>query len=179
MVTLTVALDGTDSLLRRLNELSGSLDGPGLQAMLANVGESVVTQTKERFREQKRPDGGKWPKSRRAREEGGQTLTDRARLKHSIHKRLRPGIVEIGTNVEYAAIHQFGFAGQVNIGAHQRIIHQAFGRKLKFPVAVNVKAHSVCQEMPARPFLGISPANEKELLTEMNRFIARYLGMVG
>ena len=177
MVSMTVKVDGAKDLTRRLNELSGHLDGPGLQAMLANIGESVVTQTKERFRAEKGPDGQKWQTSRRAAEEGGQILTDTARLKQSINKRLRPGLVEIGTNVEYAAVHQLGFFGLVNVPAHQRVIHQAFGRGLKSPVTVQVRAHSRKMKTIARPFLGLSPANEKELLAEMSRFVARWMRM--
>ena len=170
-LTLDVGIDGAEALIKRLNNLDLK---PGLlRSLHKTLGEAAVTQTKERFRAQKRPDGGRWPKSRRARDKGGQTLSDRGDLKNSINKRATSRQVEVGTNKEYAAVHQFGFAGTVNIPAHQRIIHQAFGRKLKFPVAVNVKAHSIHQEMPARPFLGISAANEKELLAEIDNWLAR------
>lgn len=175
MTTMTVALDGVDDLVRRLNQIAGQLDGPGLQAMLANIGETVVSQTKERFRSETGPDGNRWRISRRAAAEGGQTLTDTARLKQSINKRLRPGSVEIGTNTTYAAVHQFGFSGTVNISSHSRVITQAFGQQLESARTVQVMAHSRRMRIVARPFLGLSPANETELLNEMNRFVEEYL----
>lgn len=43
-----------------------------------------------------------------ARLKGRMTLVDTARLRNSINAHAEPGRVEVGTNVKYAAIHQFG-----------------------------------------------------------------------
>lgn len=52
---------------------------------------------------------------------------------------------QVGTNVWYMGMHENGGM----IAAHTRLITQAFGRELKFPVHVNVKAHM----LPQRSFL--------------------------
>lgn len=45
----------------------------------------------------------------------------------------------VGTNVLYAPPHEYGLT--VEIPSYSKIITQAFGRELKTPVAVTVKAH--------------------------------------
>ncbi len=40
----------------------------------------------------------------------------------------------IGTNVKYAAAHEFGFKGEVNVKAHEVTMTKLFGRKLKEPL---------------------------------------------
>lgn len=64
----------------------------------------------------------------------------------------RVGVL-FGTNVEYAARHELGFRGRESVPAHTRLIKQAFGRALKMPKTVNVRAHSRNINLPARPFL--------------------------
>ena len=61
-----------------------------------------------------------------------------------------------GTDVPYARIHEEGLL----IRAHTRIITQAFGRQLKSPVAVSVRAF----KMPKRPFLSPSVEDNKSWL---------------
>lgn len=73
-----------------------------------SIGESLVASTVQRFENEEDPEGKRWKPSRRAIEEGGQTLSDTGRLKGSIGYEATPEMVVVGTNVEYAAIHQFG-----------------------------------------------------------------------
>jgi phage gpG-like protein len=60
-----------------------------------------------------------------------------------------------GSNVSYAAIHELGFSGSVQVPAHQRVVKKVFGRTV--PGGVRnvswVGAHSMKMNMPARPFL--------------------------
>lgn len=62
----------------------------------------------------------------------------------------------VGSNVEYAAIHEFGGEGRAsaNVRAHTRQITQAFGRPLKKATTVSVKAFTRSQhwKIPARPY---------------------------
>jgi phage gpG-like protein len=57
----------------------------------------------------------------------------------------------VGTKVKYAGVHEFGFAGTVNVRAHLRHVKQVFGR----PIAAtqNVRAHSRRVNLPERSFL--------------------------
>ncbi len=159
-LTLDVGIDGAEALIRRLNNLD--LDDGQLKSLHSTLGETGVTQTKERFRDQKSPDGKPWPKSKRAEGEGGQTLTGKAAdLKNSINYKPSSREVEVGTSKVYAAIHQFG--GVIKPKKGKFLVFEIGGKK--------IFAKSVT--MPARPFLGISPANEKELLAEIDGWLKR------
>lgn len=93
----------------------------------------------------------------------GQKLSDQVlhvrtgRLRRSITYRVESGQTQIfgvvGTNVAYAARHEFGFHGTESVKAHLRTIKQAFGKRLKSPLAVQVRAHSRAVNYPARSFL--------------------------
>jgi len=106
-IALQIEMDGLQGLKERLESLA-SFGATGRRELLSAIGEHVVSQTRERFREEKGPDGTAWKRSKRAEEEGGQTLTDSARLKNSMSKEVGIDFVEVGTNVIYGAIHQLG-----------------------------------------------------------------------
>lgn len=77
-----------------------------LKPLMEDIGESVLLSVKRNFEAEGRP--ALWKKSKRAEAGGGQTLSDKARLRNSITLRAMASQVEVGTNVEYAAIHHFG-----------------------------------------------------------------------
>ena len=58
----------------------------------------------------------------------------------------------VGTNVEYARVHELGFNGAVNIKAHLRTIKQAWGKSIQ-PKQITVSSHSRQVNLPARSFL--------------------------
>jgi len=59
----------------------------------------------------------------------------------------------VGTNVKYAAVHEYGFSGTVTVRDHMRQIKKAFGRPLKSPHAIHVSAHGRRVNLPERSFL--------------------------
>jgi phage gpG-like protein len=76
----------------------------------------------------------------------------------------------VGTNVEYARIHELGFSGSQNIRAHLRTIKTAFGKSIKGgAVTFQVSAHSRQVDIPARSFLASSLA---ELEPEFNEAVS-------
>lgn len=88
----------------------------------------------------------------------GQVLNVRTgRLRRSINQRITEsgsrieGIV--GTNVEYARVHELGFKGVVSVKAHARKIKQAWGKPLKSAKVVQVAAHTRNVDIPKRAFL--------------------------
>lgn len=90
----------------------------------------------------------------------GQVLKQRSgRLISSIHHELQENDVEVnalvGTNVEYAAAHELGFAGSVQVKEHYRTIKKAWGRPID-PRRVLVRAHPMQMNMPQRAFLAPS-----------------------
>ena len=103
-----------------------------------------------------RQDKGPWPV---------QKLHQSGRLASSIDTDSDETGAIIGSNAVYAAIHQFGADDlSVQIPEHNRRISQAFGKKLSFPVYQTVKSHSAKLNIPARPFIGLGPEDEDDIL---------------
>ncbi len=149
----------------------GRLSALDLRKVLTNIGSYMQSVTKRRFKESTDPEGRPWlPLSqatlsqraggKKAYKKGGgltkraqgifsnsRPLVDRGHLRDSITYRVTGDGVEIGTNMVYGAIHQFGgMAG--------------WGRKVK---------------IPARPFLGVSPENRAEILRIINDHVEEVL----
>jgi len=156
------------ALRHRLQLLSATL-GPGLlPQVLDEVGEAVVSLTMRRFEEGKGPDGVEWPTSARAAAEGGQTLVDRGGLRDSITHDLLPGAsgVEVGTNLRYGAIHQFG--GTVKAKT---------GNGLRFRVA-GQWIRKAAVTIPERPYLGLSSDDEADLVAIVDDWMHREMAGV-
>ncbi|MGL4830769.1 MAG: phage virion morphogenesis protein, partial [Vibrio sp.] len=71
--------------------------------------------------------------------------------------------VRVGSPLVYAGVHQDGFSGAVQVDAHTRLITQAFGKALKFPVYQSVGAFTRMMDIPQRQFLGLSRDNQTEV----------------
>lgn len=87
----------------------------------------------------------------------GQVLNKRTgRLGRSITQKLielSNGVAGIvGTNVEYAPPHEYGFKGNVTVKAHLRMIKKAFGKSIS-PKQVNIKTHKRKVNLPEKSFL--------------------------
>jgi phage gpG-like protein len=88
----------------------------------------------------------------------GQVLKVRTgTLRRSINRRVTMSDTSIqasvGTNVKYARIHEYGFTGPEQVKAHLRKITMAFGKPLKEPRTVNVRAFTRQMNLPERSFL--------------------------
>ncbi|MFQ3664674.1 MAG: phage virion morphogenesis protein [Sphingomonadaceae bacterium] len=114
---------------------------------MAEIAQLLEAEIRQRFEDGQGPDGEPWKTSKRAREEGGKTLVDTAALLSSIASRSDATSAEAGTNLVYAAIHQFG--GTIR-PKRKRALATPFG-----PLAA--------VEMPARPFLGFGDAERAEI----------------
>ncbi|KQD30754.1 MULTISPECIES: HK97 gp10 family phage protein [Acinetobacter calcoaceticus/baumannii complex] len=87
----------------------------------------------------------------------GQVLNKRTgRLGRSITQKLielSNGVAGIvGTNVEYAPPHEYGFNGDVTVKAHLRMIKMAFGKSIS-PKQVSIKTHTRKVDLPEKSFL--------------------------
>lgn len=109
----------------------------------------------------------------------GQVLNIRTgNLHRSIHQQVTSsgGLVvgEVNTNVRYGVAHEYGFAGTVNVKASMRQVRQAFGRPLKSPRYVQIRAHSRNVKLPERSFLrsalrDMKPGIEADLQKSIER----------
>lgn len=150
------------------------------------MGRVLKTGAQLRFRTATGPDGKAWEKSWRAKTEGGQTLSLTRRLRNSLSYQATESSVAVGTNVVYAAIHQFGGVIRAKAGPFLSIPVTPAARAAGSPrnmtglhVVQSVKGQfmlvnekGVVQYLlkkqvtiPARPFLGMSDGDQKELLS--------------
>ena len=152
MSSVSVRLEGdTEQLLERLKSMQ-NVDKAGVMNAIA---EGLRTSAVERFRSEETPDGRKWETSIRARQKGGKTLTKTAALKTSIKAQADESGLAVGTNLVYAATHQFG---------DDRTIRAKNSKYLHFQIGDRwVSVPSVRVSIPARPFLGISDEDSREI----------------
>lgn len=76
----------------------------------------------------------------------------------------------IGSNVRYAAAHEFGFKGKVKVRAHEVTMNKLFGRKLAEPLRFSRLASQRNVNIPERrPFREGIEANVKLLEREVAR----------
>jgi len=160
MVTLTVSLDSLDfdqAIANGLRQLSD------LTPMMERIGTSLETSVSERFEKGEGPGGIAWPLSHRARETGGKTLVDSTRLRDSIVSEADAQSARIGTNVPYAATHQFGaFIEPIGGDATSKL---AF----TLPNGQFVMVDQV--EIPARPFLGFDAKDETDIAETVEAYM--------
>lgn len=157
-----------------------------LRPLMDTFGGILEGSARENFAAESAPDGTKWKPSQRVLKDGGLTLTGPASkrspgafLRQSIHYIAASDSVQVGTNLIYAGIHQFGFDGNVTVKAHSRTIREAFGVGLASPVTFEVKSFERMLKMPARPYLGISADDEAELIAQTEDFARDALGSTG
>ncbi|MGO3934753.1 phage virion morphogenesis protein [Rhodopseudomonas pseudopalustris] len=168
--------DADDALAPLAGYIARAGDKRGL---FENIGASVQTSTMHRFETSKAPDGSLWPPSLRVKQHGGITLRLTARLMRSITYQADSDSVQIGTNVVYAAIHQFG--GLIQQAARTAVLHfktnkktgqSRFAKPGKADRAQKaaIGAHTIT--MPARPFLGLDDDDEREILSIAEQWVA-------
>jgi phage virion morphogenesis protein len=117
-----------------------------LREPFEEIGASLVTSTQQRFEDEEDPEGEPWPElaestrnrrvTKRKLRGSEHILRDRGHLYGSITYLASATEVAVGSNRKYAAIHQLGGTEDMAPG----------------PAAV-----------PARPFLGLSGADEREV----------------
>ncbi len=160
------------AIQQRLDELVRKTNNP--EPAFKNIGEYLVQSTERRFSTETGPNGLRWKPVRpatRKRKRHQKILSESLRLRRSIVYRASRSGVAVGTNVIYAAAHQFGDREPHQIPAHIRVIKQAFGRALASPVAVNVRAHVIRTNLPQRAFLGVSISDRRGISEILGDFL--------
>lgn len=168
-ITITVDDAQARAMLARLGE-------PGTQDLMPRLGEYLQASTQKRFKSQTAPDGTAWaplqPRyARRKKYAKDKVLTLRGYLRSGIRYQVTGAAeVEVGSNTKYAAIHQLG--GSIDQNAQSRKMRYRSvagrvlfaGRKHKRGVTERWVTRGAYQvNIPARPFLGISTEDDKEI----------------
>jgi phage gpG-like protein len=112
----TINAADVQKLFSQLNDIFSNLS-----PVMPEIGEIIVSSVQTNFEVGGRHGTandyggsnsiGTWTPSQRALDQGGQTLLDTGRLAASIVYAISGNTLYIGTNVVYAAIHQFGGTG--------------------------------------------------------------------
>lgn len=142
---------------------------PNLFDPLDAIGQAMSESTRDRFGAAVSPDGVPWAPLKRPKKRGTILITEGIlRDSFSTEKHnweANDASVEWGTNVAYAAPHQFGAT----------ILHHAFaaaerqGFGLPFTESISV--------LPARPFLGVNDNDYETMREILVDFISRLAGV--
>lgn len=130
------------------------------QDLMDSIGEALVSSTLKRFQDEKTPEGEKWEPSARAAAKGGKTLSNTGDLMKSIDKYATSSKVMVGSNKEYARIHQLGGT-----------VRPKKGKFLKFRGLDGEDVFAKEVTIPARPYLGISDDDREEIVATMTDFL--------
>lgn len=174
-MSFTIQIKGgheLDHIERRLESLA---ERSKKRKLLNLIAADVEDQTHRRLRKDKTaPDGTSWDawseRYAKTRHGNQSLLMASGDLDDSIQSFIQGDRIHIGSDLPYAGVHQDGFSGAVNVPAHTRLIEQAFGKALAYPVYQNVSAHTRHLDMPQREYLGIGDQDQKELLTLIGDF---------
>lgn len=138
-------------VIAALRRLAASAENP--RPVLLAIGEELTRSTKLRFQTSTAPDGKKWAPNKSstlARKKGDKPLIGKTHLlSQQISHAADMQSLVVGSSMKYAAMQQFG------------------GKKSQFP--------NLWGDIPARPFLGISDADEKMIVGEIGDYLRRAL----
>lgn len=162
-----VGMDELKEMLRRREEHLADMRG-----FWRSVGHYLVTRTvKECFGKGQSPDGTKWkPWTKKYKERmeklgkgGNNILIDDSvpGLRGSIKYDAFRDRVVVGSNLPYAATHQFGDSRSLKIKKVS---------KNEKPFTQNIKNRNI----PARPYLGVTDKDREEILRMMRDYFRRH-----
>lgn len=146
------------SMVKKLNTIAGWTPNDGARRVAA----LLESQTRRRIEEEKTaPNGTPWKPNL----EGTSVLLRTGRnLRDSISHEADGGDAIVKANWKYAAVHQ---RGATIVPKNRKALVFNLGGRTVFAGAVRI---------PARPFIGMSPANEQEIVEELNAMFAELGG---
>jgi len=159
-----------------------------MRPVWADIGQIILESIQRNFREHRAPDGTPWQpvsaayarwKSSKGKSPGN-ILNLKGLLQKLIHTTVASDSVTIGTNVVYAAIHQFG--GEIKkkerkstVYFHRNERTGEVGRKFvkrgksNYAEDVTIGEHSIT--MPPRPYLGATEDDWRRVAVALRKYI--------
>lgn len=169
LITIQVKKRSVAAALAKLLERTGNLR-PAFKAM----SETLHLSTDRRFHDQKDPKGNPWKplkKSTLKHKKNSLILTETTKLRDGIHGEVGNNQFLFGSDSPYGAIHQLGGV----IKQEGMVLHlKGKGRNTRFAKPGNAdRAMKVNRtiRIPARPFLGISAQDEKDLVQDVEAYL--------
>jgi len=165
MITIELNEDEVAAVLDRLSK--ALID---MTPVMEEIGDLLVNSTKERFKESVAPDGTKWAQKSQTTIAAYRRRGDRidfrplfgptGRLSSEISRTATDHSVEIGSNLIYAAVMQFG-AAKGAFGTTRKGGAIPWGR------------------IPERPFLGISEQDRTNIVATVDEWLNRVAAAQG
>ena len=168
-VSITIDDSQLQAALQRLEHA-----GVDLSPAMRKIAGTLAHVVEENFEAEGRP---RWEPSERAKNEGGVTLQKSGRLAASIATDYDASTVVIGSNVEYARIHQLG--GKTK----PHTIRPTTKKALAFGGHVVKSVNHPGSDIPARPFLPVTadgnlqPEASEAVLDTILRHLKRAAGV--
>lgn len=140
--------------------------GQDLTPAMRSIGEPLVNSTRERFRDEEAPDGTRWAElsdvtKKRPEYPGKNILTQEGFLGGaSIFSDAGPDFVEVGSTSKKANVLHFGAKAGEFGGRLTSLPGRSFFQKIPWG------------DIPARPFVGLSDADETIVRREILDYIA-------
>jgi len=169
-----MGIRGDFARLNRLILTVERMSRPAWRTGLArNVAEAALEQIATSFEQERDPYDRPWQKSLRADLEGGQTLSDTGRLRRSFTYQANDRGFVVGTNVRYAAIHQYGGTIRPKRAKYLRFRLAGGSSKRKSGRGGWVQTKQV--SLPPRPFVPepkLSPRWERAFTEAIERYLS-------
>jgi phage virion morphogenesis protein len=163
--TVSFNVKEIDSVKKMLAK--AALNSASRQKLLQSIGVEMESQTQERFDTQESPDGNPWKALAQktsdyymSRGMGHRSLlVGEGMLRDSVTSQVQSGgwSVLVGATMEYAAVHQFG--ATITPKSAKALFVPGYGMLKKAAI-------------PARPYLGVSQDNAKEIAATAAAFLA-------
>ena len=167
MAAATVSFDIKEIAAAKKMLAKAALDSGGRQRLLAGIGVEMEAQTQGRFDTQRSPDGDTWKalaqKTQNYYASQGMTarslLVGEGMLRDSLASEVGGGAwsVLVGATMEYAAVHQFG--ATITPKNAKALFVPGYGMLRKAAI-------------PARPYLGVSSGDAKEIESIVAAFLS-------
>ncbi|MXV35832.1 MULTISPECIES: phage virion morphogenesis protein [unclassified Saccharibacter] len=161
LIKISGNTDRISAALSRLEKL-----GREPNALLSDIGLKMVDRTKERIEREVSPDGSPFAPLNplyASTKKGPGILRESGSLRRTIYKQIEGNRLIWGSNMNYAAVHQFG-----------AIIKPKTQSALEFSIGGRVfKRQSVT--IPARPYLGFNEADRQATVETLQTFFRRCL----
>lgn len=162
MIEISIDIKQLDSLFDRLKKAAAH-PAP----LMRQIADVMWDAVEENFAQEGRP---RWQGLKPPGRPGGKILQASGRLAASIVPSSSADTAAVGTNVKYAAIHQFG--GQTR--PHRIVARNA--KALKFGNRFARSVNHPGSKIPARPFLVLAPEDEDEIEQTVSDYLRGVIG---
>lgn len=170
---ITIEIDSAP-VLDALNRLAAGVGPEGMRKPLKNLGEHLAEATRQRFVTSTAPDGSRWAPNAQATYLGGLGKRDsgksgRINARGAAKVMNKKPLVDSGFLAEQIVWQMLPDGSGIEVGTNR------FAEDIPGGAAVH-QFGSRDGKIPARPFLGLSAADEEKVLGILDRYLAGLMG---